>query len=77
MRLLFANDWMLLAGWVHYLVFDYFVGAWIADDSVGRGVPRPLVIVCLVGTFMAGPLGLLVYLAARSVLLRRNEALTT
>src|SRR4029079_9633538 len=24
---LFANPWLLLAGWIHYLAFDLFVGA--------------------------------------------------
>ena len=25
---LFANPWMLLAGWIHYLAFDLFIGNW-------------------------------------------------
>jgi len=25
---LFENRWLLLAGWVHYLAFDLFIGAW-------------------------------------------------
>lgn len=25
---LFEDRWMLLAGWVHYLCFDLFIGAW-------------------------------------------------
>ena len=36
-RSLFASDWMLLAGWVHYLAFDLFVGAWIAGETERAG----------------------------------------
>jgi hypothetical protein len=25
---LFSNPWLLLAGWVHYLAFDLFIGSW-------------------------------------------------
>ncbi len=64
-RLLFASDWLLLAGWVHYLVFDYFVGAWIVRDSQRKDVLPILVLPCLFFCFMAGPLGLLMYLALR------------
>ena len=32
-RQLFQNDWLLLAGWVHYLAFDLFVGAWEVRDA--------------------------------------------
>src|SRR6478735_4724176 len=35
---LFVNPWMLLAGWVHYLAFDLFVGSWIVRDSQERGI---------------------------------------
>ena len=30
----FANPWLLLAGWVHYLAFDLFVGVWEVRDGV-------------------------------------------
>src|SRR5712691_5913355 len=33
---LFSNPWLLLAGWVHYLAFDLFVGAWETRDAAGR-----------------------------------------
>lgn len=65
LRELFANDWLLLAGWVHYLVFDFFVGAWIARDSRTAGVPRLLIIPCLIACLLAGPIGLLAYLILR------------
>jgi len=58
---LFRNDWVLLAGWVHYLVFDLFVGSWEVRDSQRLGVSHWLVIPCLILTFMLGPIGFLAY----------------
>ncbi|MEQ1573938.1 MAG: ABA4-like family protein [Vicinamibacterales bacterium] len=63
---LFANPWMLLAGWVHYLCFDLLVGCWEARDARDLGVPHMLVIPCLVLTFMFGPAGWLLYQGVRS-----------
>jgi Domain of unknown function (DUF4281) len=39
---LFENHWLLLAGWVHYLAFDLFIGAWETRDAMARRVPRLL-----------------------------------
>jgi hypothetical protein len=61
---LFANRWLLLAGWIHYLAFDLFVGAWILQDSQRRSLPHAVLVPCLLLTFMFGPAGLLLYLAA-------------
>jgi hypothetical protein len=73
---LFRNPYLLLAGWIHYLAFDLFVGAWEARDAAARGVPHLLVIPCLVLTFLFGPIGLLAYFAARAVASRRRGAST-
>ena len=62
---LFSNRWLLLAGWVHYLAFDLFIGAWEVRDATERGVPRLLVAPCLVLTFLFGPIGLLCYHGVR------------
>lgn len=64
---LFTVDGLLLAGWVHYLAFDLFVGSWEIEDAQTHGVPHLAVIPCLVATFMAGPLGLALYLGVRTV----------
>jgi hypothetical protein len=63
---LFANPWLLLAGWLHYLAFDLLIGTWEARDSVARGVPRWLLIPCLFLTLMFGPMGWLLYMAIRT-----------
>ena len=62
---LFANPWLLLAGWLHYLAFDLLIGTWEARDSVERGVPRWALIPCLFLTLMFGPAGWLVYRIVR------------
>ena len=64
---LFANPWLLLAGWVHYLAFDLFVGTWETRDATARGIPRWLLIPCLLLTFMLGPVGFLAYNATRQL----------
>jgi len=63
---LFQNPALLLAGWVHYLAFDLFIGAWETRDAQHHGVPHLLVVPCLLLTFMLGPIGLLTYVAIRS-----------
>lgn len=73
---LFTVDGLILAGWVHYLAFDLFVGSWEVEDARARGVPHLLVIPCLFATFMAGPAGLALYLLVRggTGLVRRPTA---
>jgi hypothetical protein len=69
---LFALPHAVLAGWVHYLAFDLFVGAWEARDARRHELPHLAVVPCLLLTFMLGPLGLLLYLALRGALRRRS-----
>ena len=63
---LFRDPYLLLAGWIHYLAFDLFVGAWEARDAAGRGVPHLALIPCLILTFLFGPIGLLAYHGVRA-----------
>jgi hypothetical protein len=64
--LLFQNRAMLLAGWVHYLAFDLFVGSWEVRDSQALGIRHYLVVPCLILTFLFGPAGWLLYFFIRS-----------
>lgn len=66
-RKLFAGDAALLAGWVHYLVFDSFVGIWIIRDARHQGIPHLHLIVPLVFTFLAGPVGFMLYVFYRNI----------
>jgi hypothetical protein len=70
---LFADPWVLLAGWVHYLAFDLFVGSWEVRDARAHGIPHWMVVPCLFLTFMFGPAGWVLYMAVRAV---RRKALT-
>jgi hypothetical protein len=69
---LFSVPSLAFIGWVHYLVFDLFVGAWEARDAQRREIPHALLLPCLFFTLMLGPLGLLLYLSIRYAL--RREA---
>ena len=71
---LFANPWALLAGWTHYLAFDLFIGGWEVRDAQRRRVPYWIVVPVLFLTFMLGPVGLLLYLALRSFVGKKESA---
>lgn len=62
---IFDQPQTVVAAWLHYLIFDLFVGAWEVRDAARRGIPHWQVIPCLVLTFLFGPLGLLAYLTLR------------
>ncbi|GLQ20609.1 hypothetical protein GCM10007854_15640 [Algimonas porphyrae] len=68
---IFSHPFGLLTAWVHYLVFDLFVGMWEARDARRNGMNHFLLVPCLLLTFMAGPVGLLLYF-----ILRRKWAIT-
>jgi hypothetical protein len=57
--------------WIHYLVFDLFVGAWEARDARRIGFPHALLVPCLALTLMFGPVGLGLYLGLRALRTRR------
>jgi hypothetical protein len=63
---LFQKQELLLAGWIHYLAFDLFIGGWEIRDSQEHGFPHLVMIPCLLMTFMLGPIGLLFYFAIRT-----------
>jgi len=73
--LLFTSRWLVVAGWVHYLAFDLFIGGWEIADSRQRGIPHLLVVPLLLLTFFFGPIGLLAYLGLR-LFFRKNRAET-
>jgi hypothetical protein len=63
--ILFSGKFMMLAGWIHFLAFDLFIGAWQVRDARRHGVKHLFVVPCLVLTLLFGPTGLLLYFAAR------------
>lgn len=58
--ILMTDRWALLAGWVHYLAFDLFVGAVMAARMDRAGVGRLVQTPILLSIFMLGPLGFLI-----------------
>lgn len=67
-RAIFAHPNGVIIGWTHYLVFDLFVGAWIGRDAIRHQIPHLAVVPCLIGAFMFGPVGLLLYVLLRFML---------
>lgn len=61
LRIGFLNDKILLAAWVHYLVFDLFVGVWIANEAVKLAINKYLLVSILFLTLMLGPVGFLLF----------------
>ncbi|MEM9310911.1 MAG: ABA4-like family protein [Pseudomonadota bacterium] len=61
---------MLLAGWVHYLAFDLFIGGWIAVEADKIGLNRIVQAPILLATFMLGPIGLAIFLTIKASTLR-------
>ncbi len=71
-RSIFASDAGVTIGWTHYLAFDLFVGLWIARDGDAKNISRFIQAPILLATFMAGPLGLGVWLLLREPAARRS-----
>ncbi|HEY2068204.1 MAG TPA: ABA4-like family protein [Rhizomicrobium sp.] len=65
---LFSSPLAMTGGWIHYLVFDLFIGAWITRDAHRRGVSHFAVMPILIVTLLFGPAGLLLYLALRAIM---------
>lgn len=69
---LFANPYLLLAGWIHYLAFDLFTGSWMVRDSERLRIAHAYVVPCLLLTFLFGPVGLLTWFLIRTSLRGRS-----
>ena len=64
-KALFQSDYMLAAGWIHYLAFDLFVGTWIAKRSDEIGLSRLIQAPILGLAFMFGPAGYALFVLTR------------
>jgi len=58
---LFTSEDAVLAGWIHYLAFDLLVGSWVLLNAQKNGIHHGFVIPCLIGCFMLGPVGFLLF----------------
>ncbi|MBT8324786.1 MAG: DUF4281 domain-containing protein [Winogradskyella sp.] len=64
---LFTVENAVLAGWVHYLAFDLLVGMWMLDENRTLKIHPILMAPCLLGAFMLGPVGFLLFMGLRAV----------
>lgn len=64
---LFTEENAVLAGWVHYLAFDLLVGMWMIEKNEEIGIHPLLMAPCLLGTFMFGPIGFLLFFIIKSI----------
>lgn len=64
---LFTEENAVLAGWVHYLAFDLLIGMWIIKQNKEVGIHQVLIAPCLLGTFMFGPIGFLLFMIMKSI----------
>lgn len=71
LQALFTHPHIALAGWLHYLAFDLFLGAWEVRTARAEGIPHWAVIPCLILTFLFGPAGLLAFAILRFTLVRK------
>ena len=71
---LFTSPWAALAGWVHYLAFDLFMGSRIARELDGQGLPRWPLVALLPLTFLFGPIGYLAFEILKATNLRLKVA---
>jgi hypothetical protein len=66
-KALFTQDGAVAAGWLHYLAFDLFVGAYVLKKSKEVGIPRLVYSLILPFTFMFGPIGYFLFVIAKFI----------
>ena len=66
---------LFVGAWIHYLVFDLFVGFWIYKEGLRLNIPAWQIGICLFFTLMTGPFGLGLFLIRRQFNLSRGSAL--
>jgi hypothetical protein len=66
LRRIFDSPWGFLTGWVHYLCFDFVVASYMVIGAKKIGLKKLLLAICLILTFLLGPLGFLIYRALRA-----------
>ena len=67
----FSTESYLLIFWIHFLSINLFIGSWIARDGVKYNLPRKLVFVPLILTYLTGPVGIVLYWMIRIFFAKR------
>jgi hypothetical protein len=66
-KALFQQDNAVAAGWLHYLAFDLFVGAYVVRKSIQLGISRWIYTPILPFCFMFGPVGYLLFFMVKTI----------
>ena len=68
---IFASPRTAVGCWIHYLLFDLFMGAWIARDARRLALPHLAAVPSLLVTLFFGPVGYATWLLVRALARRR------
>jgi hypothetical protein len=58
---IYSNESLRLVFWLHFLAISLFIGSWIARDCQRNMVPKILSMPCIIITYFAGPVGIVIY----------------
>jgi len=58
---MYIDDSLRLIFWLHFLAISLFAGTWIARDCIKYLIPKILSVPCIVITYFAGPVGIIIY----------------
>ena len=61
LRSLLTDTSFLIFFWLHFIAINLFCGSWIVRDYQRLNIPKLLVIVPLILTYLIGPLGIFMY----------------
>lgn len=70
---LFTVEDAVLGGWLHYLAFDLLVGMWMLDENRTLKIHPMIMAPCLIGAFMMGPVGFLLFMGVRAFKKHHNS----
>jgi len=57
----YNDDSIRLIFWLHFLAISLFTGTWITRDCLKYMIPKILSIPCIMITYFAGPIGIIIY----------------
>ncbi len=69
---LFTEENAVLAGWIHYLAFDLLIGMWMVSQNKELKIHQLLMVPCLLGTFMFGPVGFTLFIILKTIKKQRS-----
>ncbi len=72
---LFTVEDAVLGGWLHYLAFDLLVGMWMLDENKTLKIHPMIMAPCLLGAFMMGPIGFLLFMGVRAFHISKKKSI--